>query len=317
MPVAPIYRDVLRQHRERLARVVDKAAVPKMRNLYDQAQAELAVKLRRANAGQMKDSFTAHKHRITMAQVRQGQVQMVNIMHGGLGELSEAAQHIAIRGVSKDIQRLHKKFTGAETRVPIDEAARFTGVVDKRRTSLLTLHRDSLSNYGVRVVRSVENQLALSLVQQETTQQAIDRVVEATDVEWWQGERIVRTEMAWAYNGAQADAIQDSSKELPDLHMRWNELVDDDTGKPLDERVSVDSLAMHGQVVIPGENFIMPATSPMPDAKGRFDVPDQLVGKKWKFPPNRPNDRSCLTPWRPGWEAPSWRYVAGNRRPVK
>lgn len=317
MPVAPIYRDVLRQHRERLQRLTTKAAVPRLKALYDQSQAELASKLRRMNKGALKDSYTAHKHRLTMGQVRQGQVQLTRAMKGQMGALSETAQHAAIRGVSSDIVRMQKKFTGAEIRLPIEEAARFQGVVDKRKTSLLALHEDSLNNYGTKLVRSMENQLSLSLVQQETTQEAIDRVVETADMEWWQGERIVRTETAWAYNGAQADAIKETSKDIPDLFMRWNELVDDDTGRPLDARVGVDSLAMHGQVVIPGENFVMPETSPVPDAKGQIIVPDSLAGQMWKFPPNRPNDRSSLAPWRPGWGAPSWRYVDGDRVPVK
>ena len=41
-----------------------------------------------------------------------------------------------------------------------------------------------------------------------------------------------------------------------------------------------------------------------------------LVGLAWPFPPNRPNDRSVLSPWMADWGVPGWRYDSGNRVPA-
>jgi hypothetical protein len=112
---------------------------------------------------------------------------------------------------------------------------------------------------------------------------------------------------AWAFNAAHKDGIEDAREVLPDLRSRWVELCDDATGAPLDDRVCVDSIALHGQVDVDGV-FFQPATAPHPDAEGRTQVPDALIGQTYDFPPNRPNDRSTLAPWRPGWGVPAWEW---------
>ena len=100
------------------------------------------------------------------------------------------------------------------------------------------------------------------------------------------------------------------------MMQRWSEHCDDSTGMPLDNRVGVDSIAMHGQVAAPGEVFVMPSNAPAPDAKGRTEVPEQLVGLSWYFPPNRPNDRAIVQPWHPAWGVPGWRWDGSQRVPV-
>jgi hypothetical protein len=85
------------------------------------------------------------------------------------------------------------------------------------------------------------------------------------------------------------------------LMQRWTELVDDATGRPLDNRVAADSLAMHGQVAPPGGSFLMPAAG------------GALAGQSWTHPPNRPNDRAVLTPWMPTWGVPAWQFRNGRR----
>jgi hypothetical protein len=169
-----------------------------------------------------------------------------------------------------------------------------------------------MARYGVRIVEDVEKEMALSMLKGETPSAVIDTVAEAIDGEWWQGERIVRTEMAYAYNGTHRDGIMEASEQIPELWMRWEEHCDD-SGSPLDDRVGVDSIAMHGQVAKPGDQFTMPDTAPFPDAKGRTEVPESLVGLSWDFPPNRPNDRAVLSPWMEDWGVPGWRYVGGDR----
>jgi hypothetical protein len=88
---------------------------------------------------------------------------------------------------------------------------------------------------------------------------------------------------------------------------RWSEHVDDQTGAALDDRVAEDSLVLHGQVVAVGANFVMP-----PDPR----VSPKLWNQTYAQPPNRPNDRSVLLPWRPRWGGYAWSFTAGQRRNV-
>ena len=112
--------------------------------------------------------------------------------------------------------------------------------------------------------------------------------------------------MAFAYSATQADAMLEAREVLPDLMMRWTEHCDDDANAtPLDDRVAEDSIALHGQITPPGGWFTMPDDDP--------EVPQSLQGKRWQFPPNRPNDRAVLAPWREGWGVPAYQWVGGGR----
>lgn len=300
------YVVTLDEHRRRLGRLAERRGVGRIKSFYDRAQEDVARKLSRT-AG--KGTFTAFVHRQTLAQLRQGQVQIARHMAGELGDLSEEAQVESLRGLSSTLGRLEQKFTGTRPVLPIDEAARFAGVIDKRRSSLLRMHDVSMANYGGALVGEMEEQLGLSLLEEETTMEAIDRVMGVAENEWWQAERIVRSETAWAYNSAHADGLEEASEELPDLMMRWSEHVDDETFEPLDKRVGVDSIALHGQLAEPGGVFTMPAETPDGEP-----VSESLVGQSWAFPPNRPNDRAVIQPWRPGWGIPGWIYRGGERQ---
>lgn len=311
------YLAAVQEHRRRLDRLADRYAPQQLRRLYREAQAELEAKLRAAIRGGKGATFTAHQQRMALAMVRDAQARIAARLAGAMGSVTEEVRRDAVRGIASQIVELEKRYTGAEVVLPIEEAARFRGIVDARRTSMIRMHRASFARYGAEVTGAIEDGLAQSLVQGETPAAAIDRVQAASEGEWWQAERIVRTETAMAYNFAHADAIAEAAEELPDLMMRWSEHVDPETGEPLDDRVSVDSLAMDSQIASPGELFTMPPTSRVPDAKGRTKVPEALVGETWEAPPNRPNDRSVLVPFSPRWGVPGWRWSNGRRVPVR
>ena len=302
-------------HRARLEKVTVGTAVGPLKKLYDEAQAQLVRKIAKAVQAKKGDTFTAHQNRQVLVQLREGQRIITQRMAGKMGPLSAKAQEASLKGLANDVAKLSKHFTGSEVTVPIDEAAHFAGVINRRAPSLLKQHTTSMARYGVNVVNKVERGLAVSLLKGESSSEAIDTVEELIDGEWWQGERIVRTEMAYAFNATHADGMEESAQALPELRMRWEENCDDD-GEPLDDRVAVDSLAMHGQVVAPGGLFVMPPTSRVLGPKGETQVPKSLVGLAWEFPPNRPNDRAVLAPWMPDWGVPGWAWDGSKRVPL-
>lgn len=306
MPKVPAaYREVVAAQRARMNRLIDRRGVAAVKEVYDVAVDELGRRLSRvARPGTM----TAGQARALMSQARAAGADISRRLAGALGDASLEAQREALEALASDIAKLEREFTGATVDLPIEEAARFRGLIDKRRTSLMRAHKTSMARYGAHVVKKVEDQISRSLLAGETGREAVARVAKAADVEWWAAERVVRTEIAWAQNAAHADGIGESAQELSGLMMRWSEHVDDATYEPFDDRVGVDSVAMHGQLAKPGGVFTMPPTT----ARGR-EVPDALVGESWGHPPNRPNDRAVLSPWRPGWGVPGWVWRAGRR----
>jgi len=310
MPVTPhSYQAVLDEHRRRLDRLIDRRGVAAVKRIYDQAQAEMVRKIT-AMAPRSKQSFTAYQRNLILAQIRQGQALMARRLAGEIGDLSKEAQTEALRGLEGMMATLEKQYRGTTPVLPTVEASRFAGVVDAKRTSLLVQHNTSVARYGSSLIGKMENQMSMGLVQNETSGETIDRIESVADVEWWQAERIVRTESAAAMNSTMADGLASAREVLPDLEMRWSEHIDMATGVPLDRRVAVDSIAMDGQLAIPGALFTMPATAPRGtlDKPGDTQVPDSLAGRSFAAPPSRPNGREVLMPWRPGWGLPAWRW---------
>jgi hypothetical protein len=168
-----------------------------------------------------------------------------------------------------------------------------------------------MARYGTRLVGQMEEDLALSMATGESVDDAIGRVQDRAGNEWWQAERIVRTESAWAYNVTQMDGTAAVAKDVPGTWLRWTEHVSD-AGVPLDDRVGEDSLALHGQVAAPGGLFTMPPATP----DGKLVSPS-LVGQSWQYPPNRPHDRAVVLPWRSEWGSPGWQWKGGRRVPVR
>jgi hypothetical protein len=284
-----------------------------MKKLYDEAQANLVSRLAKTIRAGRSNTFTAFQQRVVSAQLREGQALIAQRLAGDMGPLTIEAQERALKGLIGDVKKLHRAFTGANITLPVEEAATFAGVISNRASSILRSNKKSFAGYGARIVGKVEKQLSLAMLEAKPTSEVIDEVAASIDGEWWQGERIVRTEMAYAYSASARDGIAESARQVPELMMRWEENCDDE-GRPLDGRVCVDSIAIHGQVAPPGGVFTMPETAPFPDARNRTKVPDELAGLSWSFPPNRPNDRACISPWMQDWGVPGWTYNNGQRK---
>lgn len=298
----------LRAHRATLDRLLDRRSAKQLQKFYDTVQAELAAKLRRAVRAGRKDTMTVLQMRQLLAQVKDGQKQIVKSLASNMAPISLEAQVEGIRQTAKTLATLEKKFTGATLVLPLEEAGTFMGLVDQRTPSLVRANAASFARYGADLTGKIEKALALSLASGETPDGAIDRIESVANTEWWRAERIVRTEMAYAFNTAHVDSVAEAAKDLPDLYNRWTEYINDATGQPLDDRVAPDSMVLHGQIALPGHSFVMP-----PDAR----VSAKLWGKTYMCGPNRPNDRSVMLPWRSHWGIPAWEWRDGRRVPFR
>lgn len=314
------FHEASAEHVKRLNRLIDKGGAARLRRLYQQAQAELEAKITR-NVGRGSAPFTVLQHRSLLAQVREGQMHIARQLGDASAQATIETQKDALSTLTGSIKRLEKVHGGgAVVTLPIEEAARFHGVIDKRKTSLLKQNRESMASYGASVVKKIEGHLALSLATGESTAQAVERVAKTADVEFWRAERIVRTEQAWAYNATQRDGMVASREAMPDLYMRWTEHCDNPDSlawpSPMDDRVGADSVGLHGQVARPGGAFEMPSSATSISIHTRYGVSEvspDMIGETWFHPPNRPNDRATIMPWRPSWGVFGWEVVGGRK----
>lgn len=315
MPDVPApYRRVLDQHRDRLTRVADRGGVARLKRVYEDAIGDLERKLTRL-PGRKGSTFTAHQYRLYLGQLRQGLAVLTKRMAEGLGDISKDAQTEALRGLITDVTRLERTFTGAEVVLPVEDVGRFRGVIGGVRESMLRSQATSAARYGAHLISKMEDQLGLSLATGEDLGSTIDRIMNTAGTEWWKAERVARTELIWSFNATHHSGLKETARELPDMMMRWSEHISDATGRALDDRVDggriEDSHAMHGQVAPVGGVFKFPSTmpngGPIPRTLHRFS------GKSWAHPPNRPNDRAVLAPWRPHWGIPGWQLLGGQR----
>lgn len=205
------------------------------------------------------------------------------------------------------LDRFLGRVTGAK---PVHDEARLRRLLDARRTAVESMRRQTAAQLAGAIQDRVQDRLAVSVPAGWTAHQLVDRFGDELDGVWWMVERAVRTETAYAYNAAQADAIGALSADgrFRGLMKRWTERINDGTGRGLDELVGDDSFVLHGQVAPPSGVFTMP-----------FDtrVRDEEEGRTWAFPPNRPNDRAVVTPWMRGWGIPGWVWSGSRRVPMR
>lgn len=306
MALPDTYHAIVVDQQRQLAKLINSAGLAPTRKLYQKMLDEVERKLRKAGAG----TFTHTQLRGSLAQIKLGLAGILRQMAGKVGEAAyEIGLHSA-RATLLDVAKLEKHYTGVLIPIPVLEAGRLHGIVVGETSSLMKVHETSMARYGVHLIGRMEGELGAAIASGDSHAEAIDRIQKVGDMEWWRAERIVRTELAYASSASQRAALHEQAGELEgDLWTRWNEHVSD-TGAPLDDRVGVDSIAMHGQVAPPGGSFTQPPSTPTGEQVG-----ESLVGETWEHPPNRPNDRSVLMPWRAHWGIPGWIW-RGRRVPV-
>lgn len=300
------YDAITKAHERRLRRLAGRQAIGGMRKVYDAALGKLQREARRLLKAGMQDSYSAHVNRLLMMQIRDAMGGILVDLGGELGLVAREAVVEGVQSLNKDLSRLEKVYAGIDVVVPTEEAARFAGVLEGVTPSVMRSKDTSMARYGVDLIESMQGKLAETMATGGTTADAIDAIGEAADMVWWRAERIARTEISAAYSDSAREGIIEANKEQPGLMMRWSEHVSDSTWMAMDDRVDDDSLAMHGQVTEAGGVFTMPTNAPK--------VWKGLLGQTWSAPPNRPNDRAVLQPWRKDWGIPAWTYKGGRKQ---
>lgn len=254
-----------------------------MHPIYEAARADLEKKLAGLRRKGMGQSFSAHHVRTVLVQATDAVRVFQKRLGGHLESNGKIAATLGQRHMIEAIKKLEKKFTGHAPVLQAEDAAVFQKVYKRVQPALLNRFKKSEQLYGKPVVKKIRERLSLSVLTGDTVDEAVDRVAGVEGVfagERWRAERIVRTELSYAYGVTKQRSYEQTAQELPDLQKK---LI-----ATFDERTGDDSKKLHGQVRKVDEPFVW--INPH--------------GEKIEYmqPPNRPNDREISIPWRPGWQ---------------
>ena len=286
---ASIVNQVVNLHRAQLQGIVELGGVRKVRKLYEQARAELEERLAALKRRGMGESFTAFHMRQILLQVRDGLLMFQDQFGPALSKNAKAGALLAQRHTIGAITQFERRFTGTRPVLAIEEAGVFARSYRGLEPSLLSRYHKYVRNYPQATINRIQNGLALSLIQGEPLERAVDKVA-ATDGlfarDRWRAERIARTEMGYAYGITGQKMLEETAHEVPGLMKRLVATIDARTGD--------DSKILDGQTVPWNKPFVwMKPTKAGP------------VRVEYMAPPNRPNDREVMVPWRADYHSRS------------
>lgn len=269
-------QDIVQTNIERLSTMEEKQAQKLLKSLRE-VRTELMSRLATIPEG----TFSEQQLNVTLVQV---QTAIDAINRKLKDEMFDAGTLFAERGVNDlvtEINRMNKKFSGSIIPLNLDAIMLATDT----QNFLVNKYDASIDAYSADLRAQITGQLLNSLIARDTTQRTVSQLVGSVGKffagEEWKLTRIARTEFHGAYNYSKINGmIEVRDETLPDLMKTLMH--------PMDKRTGEDSKALAQ------ENPIIPIDEPFVQ---------NYNGKKFIFmaPPNRPNDRAVLLPYRKVW----------------
>lgn len=267
----------------------------------------LRQRLDRARYAGLGERFTGAQAEIYLAQVQDAIGAVVRDVDGVRVRESTRGARVGARATVDLLAELEERFTGIAAPLQLRQAARLVYVPELVLGARARYVATSLDRYGGAMIEDFEKIIRAGLLSGASTQDVIDaltghggprgrvslaarvtpagvlRLVEADLPEglfvrnrYW-AERLVRTELAAAYNGGKLESMREGAVEFPDMRKKILAV--------LDNRTAPDSLYVHGQIRELDEEF------------------EDGAGRRYLYPPGRPNDRETIIPWRAAWSA--------------
>lgn len=226
------------------------------------------------------------------------------------GRTMQQAETAITAGLDRTVtlmEGLERRFVGVATPLRLRQANELRGAQHQARGLWARDFPTSVDRYGTKMLGEVEEIIRAGFVagssmddviaaltghggptgkvsmSAKVTPAGVLRVVESDIPEglfvrhkYW-AERIVRTEMLRAYNGARQVGLEHiHDNNFPGMKRKILAV--------LDKRTAPDSLSVHGQI------------------RGIKDPFADGAGRVYMYPPARPNDRETVIPWRTEWE---------------
>lgn len=222
-------------------------------------------------------TFTSQQLRGVITQVDAAISAMSISLSGGM---NQAAGAFALSGVEQsldELQRFEKHFTGAVVPLNVNRLL----AADDTKNFLINKYEASIRAYSEDVRSGLVNSMTNAMLAESPLSTVVRGLGQFFLGEEWKLLRIARTEFHNIYNlGKQKGLAATRDEVLPDLMKTLFHPMDGRTGK---DSVYANRL-----------NMIVPIDEPFRYRWGKQD-------RVFMVPPDRPNDRSVLVPYRKVW----------------
>lgn len=229
------------------------------------------LKLEPGSWGYASRTSTMRQVQVAVSQLARGQV---DLLKDGLAHTAR----VSTKDASRTLRSLDYHYGGIVRPLRFDRTDWITSNAHQMSRVRLREFSQSFARYGANAVVAIENEVAKAILTGEPWTAARNKVMKATrhvvGDRMWMVDRILRSEISAAYNGSQLAAMMEEDFDTSDPMMkRLVATFDDVTG--------MDSIMLHGQTKPVREPFV-----------------DPYFGRTYMAPPNRPNDREVIVPWR-------------------
>jgi hypothetical protein len=274
--------EVVEHHARQVMRLQDHEA-RRMISHYKEARQDLQDKLRfwRRRA----DTFTAQHARGVLAQVDSGIHIMDRQLKKGIGEATlESALH-GTRHLTAEIHRFEQRFRGAVTPINVDAVK----IATDTKNYLINQYDASINAYSADLRKKITREITHAAIEEIPMDKLVNNIGDFFEGEEWGIRRIARTELHHIYSMAKIDtmkAVRDDT--LPDLMKALYH--------PMDSRTGQDSIELAAEnPIIPIDDYF--------EQDYQATLKSKIQHFRFKAPPNRPNDRAILIPYRESWDS--------------
>ena len=243
---------------------------------YESVRRELRDRLDKIPAG----TFSAQKMGATLVQLDLAINKMGKSLVGDMKDSVKLASEQGIDDLIKELSKWDKKFVGAIKPINIKavEAAADTNKF------LFNQYDASIDSYNAFLRSKMAQSLTESVVAEDSVSDVVGRLGKVFLGEQWKLEQITRTELHGVYARGKLSGMKklwgEGEGTIPDLKKTLYH--------PMDKRTGEDSKWLNEN------NLIVPVDEPF-----KYTWKGQV--REYMAPPDRPNDRSILIPYRDAW----------------
>ena len=255
---------------------LEKSEADRIIRTYRQIRGELRDRLDSMPRG----SFSAQQLRGVLYQVESAIEALSGSLRSEIESSARAAADKGLDDLEDELARFSKRFTGAVIPINVDAVA-----VATETTNLLFNRYDaSVRSYNESLRARFAQGLSAAAVEQVPMSDVIQRIGQTFLGEEWKIQRIVRSELHNIYATGKMNGMlrlwDGGEGDIPDLKKALFHPMDNRTGQDSKKAAALE-------LVVPiDEPFVY---------KWRGET------RKFMAPPDRPNDRSILIPYRESW----------------
>jgi len=190
----------------------------------------------------------------------------------------EMSTEQAVEDLISEVNRFQKVFAGINIKLPEDAIIASL----EPKNFLINQFQSSINRFNEELRNEIQRVLTQAIIERIPFSKVLARVQNEMAIEEFKVQRIVRTELHQIYNFSKISSMREiRDKEIPDLKKA---LV-----HPMDDRTAEDSKELA-------------RIRPVVDIDKPFEFTFKGQKRVFMAPPDRPNDRAILVPFREVWD---------------